>query len=89
MKSLRIFFLGGLMSYRALFSFMSPAVFIPTLMVTPIFQILLFAYIGRATATMSERRMVTSPTMAAILSISTGGVSARETADVDDDSRAT
>jgi ABC-2 type transport system permease protein len=46
--SARIFFVGGLMSYRALFGFISPWVFIPTLVVTPLFQILLFAYIGRA-----------------------------------------
>ena len=48
MTSLRIFFIGGLTSYRALFGFMSPWVFIPTLVITPLFQILLFAYIGRA-----------------------------------------
>jgi ABC-2 type transport system permease protein len=45
--SLRIFFIGGLISYRALFGFMSPWIFIPSLVVTPIFQILLFVYIGR------------------------------------------
>lgn len=48
MKSLRLLVVGGLLSYRALFSFLSPAVFVPTLVLTPIFQILLFAYIGRA-----------------------------------------
>lgn len=47
MTSLRIFFLGGLTSYRALFSFMSPQIFVPTLILTPIFQILLFVYVGR------------------------------------------
>jgi ABC-2 type transport system permease protein len=44
---MRIFFLGGLMSYRALFGFISPWLFIPTLVITPLFQILLFVYIGR------------------------------------------
>ena len=48
MTSLRVFFVGGLTSYRALFSFLSPWIFIPSLLVAPIFQILLFAYIGRA-----------------------------------------
>ena len=48
MTSWRIFAVGGLLSYRALFGFMSPAIFIPALVVTPIFQILLFAYIGRS-----------------------------------------
>ncbi len=48
MTSARIFFLGGLMSYRALFGWLSPWVFIPSLLVAPIFQILLFVYIGRS-----------------------------------------
>lgn len=48
MTSLRIFFIGGLMSYRALFGWMSPWVFIPSLLISPICQILLFAYIGRS-----------------------------------------
>ena len=48
MTSARIFFIGGLISFRALFGFMSPWIFIPTLVVTPIFQILLFVYIGRS-----------------------------------------
>jgi len=47
-NSARIFFVGGLISFRALFGFMSPWVFVPTLVVTPIFQILLFVYIGRS-----------------------------------------
>lgn len=47
MTALRIFFVGGLTSFRALFGFMSPWVFIPSLVVTPLFQILLFVYIGR------------------------------------------
>ena len=63
MTSLRVFFLGGLMSYRALFSFMSPAVFIPTLIVTPIFQILLFAYIGRAAHARSDEFYVVGNAM--------------------------
>lgn len=48
MTSARIFFVGGLISFRALFGFMSPWIFIPVLVVTPIFQILLFVYIGRS-----------------------------------------
>jgi ABC-2 type transport system permease protein len=47
MTAVRIFFVGGLTSYRALFGFMSPWIFVPVLVITPIFQILLFAYIGR------------------------------------------
>ena len=54
MTSLRVFFVGGLTSYRALFSFLSPWIFIPSLLVAPIFQILLFVYIGRAAALESD-----------------------------------
>jgi ABC-2 type transport system permease protein len=49
-NSLRIFFVGGLTSYRALFGWLTPWVYIPTLLVVPVFQMLLFAYIGRAAA---------------------------------------
>jgi ABC-2 type transport system permease protein len=44
---LRIFLIGGLMSFRALFSWISPWVYVPTLIVTPVFQIVFFAYLGR------------------------------------------
>ena len=54
MKALRVFFVGGLISYRALFGFLSLWIFIPTLVLTPIFQILLFAYIGRAAGARSD-----------------------------------
>jgi ABC-2 type transport system permease protein len=46
--SLRIFFVGGLISFRALFSFLRPEVYIPSMLIAPIFQILLFVYIGRS-----------------------------------------
>jgi ABC-2 type transport system permease protein len=46
--SLRIFFIGGLMSYRAMFNWLSPWILVPSLIVSPICQILLFAYIGRS-----------------------------------------
>jgi ABC-2 type transport system permease protein len=45
---LRVFFSGGLYSFRANFSWIQPAVFVPMLLVFPIFQTLFFAYIGRA-----------------------------------------
>ncbi|MEU0554705.1 ABC transporter permease [Dactylosporangium sp. NPDC006015] len=47
MSALRLFFLGGLTSYRALFSWLSPWILIPTFVVGPIAQILFFAYVGR------------------------------------------
>jgi ABC-2 type transport system permease protein len=52
--ALRIFLVGGLISYRALFGFLHPAVFIPTLLVVPIFQVLLFTYIGRTTGVQDD-----------------------------------
>lgn len=48
MTSLRIFFIGGLMSYRAMFGWLNPWILIPSLVVSPICQILLFAFIGRS-----------------------------------------
>ena len=47
MTSLRIFFVGGLISFRALFGWLRPSLFLLTSVVSPIFQILLFVYIGR------------------------------------------
>ena len=45
--SVRIFFIGGLTAYRGLINWLSPWIFVPTLVLAPIFQILLFVYIGR------------------------------------------
>ncbi len=55
MTSLRIFFVGGLISYRALFNWLSPWIFVPTFLVAPIFQILLFVYIGRSAGVESDK----------------------------------
>jgi ABC-2 type transport system permease protein len=54
MTSLRIFFVGGLTSYRALFNWLSPWIFVPTFLIAPIFQILLFVYIGRSAGVQSD-----------------------------------
>ena len=48
MTSVRVFFVGGLISYRALFSWLNPWTYIPSFLVAPVFQILLFVYIGRS-----------------------------------------
>jgi ABC-2 type transport system permease protein len=50
----RIFFIGGVTSYRALFNWLSPWIFVPTFLVAPIFQILLFVYIGRSAHARSD-----------------------------------
>jgi ABC-2 type transport system permease protein len=43
----RIFFIGGAISFRALFAWIRPWVYIPTLVVGPTTQVLFFAYLGR------------------------------------------
>jgi ABC-2 type transport system permease protein len=45
--NLRIFFVGGLISYRALFNWIRPYIYIPTMLGAPLFQILFFTYLGR------------------------------------------
>ncbi len=47
MNSIRVFFVGGYLAYRALFTWLRPSIYIPTMLGGPIFQILFFAYIGR------------------------------------------
>lgn len=47
MTSLRIFFIGGAISYKALFNWIRPAIYIPTMLGSPLFQILFFAHLGR------------------------------------------
>jgi ABC-2 type transport system permease protein len=47
MSALRVFFVGGLMSYRALFSWQKPTFYIPTMLAHPTFQVLFFSYLGR------------------------------------------
>jgi ABC-2 type transport system permease protein len=52
--SVRIFFVGGLLSFRALFGWLSPYIYIPSMLIAPLFQILLFVYIGRSTGLQSD-----------------------------------
>jgi ABC-2 type transport system permease protein len=56
--SLRVFFIGGITSFRALFNWLSPWIYIPSLVIGPLFQILLFAYIGRTTGLASDEFFV-------------------------------
>jgi ABC-2 type transport system permease protein len=44
---LRIFFIGGAISFRALFAWIRPWVYVPTLVIGPTTQVLFFAYLGR------------------------------------------
>ena len=45
--NLRVFFVGGAIAYRALFNWVHPAIYIPTMLGGPLFQILFFAHLGR------------------------------------------
>ena len=45
---LRVFFHGGLTSYRALFAWLNPWIFLPMLVAYPLFQTVFFVYLGRA-----------------------------------------
>lgn len=55
MTSLRIFVLGGLTSYRALFTWLSPWILIPTFVVEPVFQVIFFAFVGRQAGINDDR----------------------------------
>lgn len=50
MSSLRVFLRGGVTSYRALFGWLNPWVALPMFVIAPLFQLLFFAYLGRATS---------------------------------------
>jgi len=47
MNNLRIFFVGGLISYRALFNWISPSMYIPTMLGSPLFQLIFFTKLGQ------------------------------------------
>jgi ABC-2 type transport system permease protein len=46
-NNLRVFFIGGTIAYRALFNWIHWSIYVPTMLGSPVFQILFFAYIGR------------------------------------------
>jgi ABC-2 type transport system permease protein len=46
-RGFRLFFVGGLISYRALFNWLHPKIYIPTMLGGPLFQILFFTSVGR------------------------------------------
>jgi ABC-2 type transport system permease protein len=51
---LRVFFSGGITSYRALFAWINPWLAVPMLVVYPIFQTLFFVYLGRSAGVASD-----------------------------------
>lgn len=54
MNWLRVFLRGGLTSYRALFHWLNPWIYVPMLVITPVFEMLFFAYFGRAAGVESD-----------------------------------
>jgi ABC-2 type transport system permease protein len=48
MTAVRVALVGGLLSFRGLFAWLHPSLLVPTLVVQPLFQVLFFAYLGRA-----------------------------------------
>ena len=55
MKTLRLMTVGGTIAYRALFNWTTPGMFIGTLLVGPLFQLLFFAYLGRQLQVADDR----------------------------------
>jgi ABC-2 type transport system permease protein len=54
-SSARVFFIGGLTSYRALFNWITPAILIPTFIIEPVFQVLFFVFVGRTAGVGDDR----------------------------------
>lgn len=54
MAMLRLVGVGGVIAYRALFNWTTPAMFTGTLLVGPVFQLLFFAFLGRQLAVGSD-----------------------------------
>jgi ABC-2 type transport system permease protein len=54
MNNFRVFFAGGLTSYRALFNWLNPWAFLSILVAYPVFQTMYFVYLGRAADTAND-----------------------------------
>ncbi len=58
MNWLRVFFVGGLTSYRALFAWLNPWILVPTMIIYPLAQLVFYAYLGRAAHAESDTYFV-------------------------------
>lgn len=77
MKTLRLLGVGGVIAYRALFNWTTPGMFIGTLLIGPLFQLLFFAYLGRQLQVADDRfYIVGNAVLAASLSCVFGGTMA-------------
>jgi ABC-2 type transport system permease protein len=52
---LRLVTVGGVLAYRALFNWATPAMFVGTLLASPLTQLLFFAYLGRQLGVANDR----------------------------------
>lgn len=75
MNWLRVFFVGGITSYRALFWWINPWAFIPLLVIYPVFQVLFFAYLGRAAGVESDEFFLVGNTFVAAATSALFGLS--------------
>ena len=77
MRTLRLVTVGGVIAYRALFNWTTPGMFIGTLLVGPLFQLLFFAYLGRQLQVADDRfYIVGNAVLAASLACVFGGTMA-------------
>jgi ABC-2 type transport system permease protein len=51
----RVLFVGGLISFRALFNWLTPWIYVPVLLVVPVTEVFFFVYVGRAAHLESDR----------------------------------
>lgn len=58
MNAVRVFFRCGLLSYRALFNWLHPAIYIPTMLGKPLFQIVFFTLLGRFSGVADDRYFI-------------------------------
>ncbi|WP_326580832.1 ABC transporter permease [Actinacidiphila glaucinigra] len=76
-RSLRLVVLGGGISYRALFNWTTPPMFVGTLLVSPLFQIFFFVFIGRQLGVADDRfYLIGNTVLAASVACVYGGVMA-------------
>jgi ABC-2 type transport system permease protein len=71
MNNLRIFGLGGIHSYRALFSWQTPSFYLTTMLGYPLFLLLFFTYLGRYAVHESDAYFVVGN---AVLGAAMGGL---------------
>jgi ABC-2 type transport system permease protein len=76
MNALRVFFVGGLTSYRALFNWINPLIFVTYTLNYPIFEILFFVSLGRFAGVESDEFFLVGNAFMAIAVVGFFGMSA-------------